>query len=83
MPDRMPSRPKEIRSSRRASSMNHSSVVYSSSSTASFAKYSEAIALAPQNAVLYSNRAATLIKMGRLDAALNDATKHEPLSATC
>jgi hypothetical protein len=35
------------------------------------------MALAPKNAVLYSNRAAALIKMGQLDAALNDATKHE------
>ena len=50
-------------------------------SAAAFAKYSEAIALAPDNAILYSNRAAALVKMGKLDAAQNDATKY-PLANT-
>lgn len=45
-------------------------------SAAAFAKYSEAIALLPNNAILCSNRAAALMKMGKLDAAQNDATKH-------
>lgn len=44
-------------------------------SAAAFAKYSEGIALAPDNAVLYNNRAAALMKMGKLDAAQNDATR--------
>jgi len=44
-------------------------------SALAFAKYSEAIALAPKNAMLYSNRAATLIKMGKLDSAKTDATR--------
>jgi len=47
-------------------------------SAAAFAKYSEAITLSPKNAILYSNRAAALIKMGKLDAAQNDATRFPP-----
>jgi Flp pilus assembly protein TadD len=45
-------------------------------SSAAYAKYTEAIALAPESAILYSNRAAALMKMGKLDLALNDATKY-------
>ena len=44
-------------------------------STAAVTKYSQAIAFTPANAVLYSNRAAALVKMAKLDAALNDALR--------
>ena len=42
-------------------------------------KYSEAIQLDP-SPFLYSNRASALVKMGELDAALNDALKFVPLA---
>jgi hypothetical protein len=44
---------------------------------AAIQKYSEAIEL-DQNPFLYSNRASALVKMGELDAALNDALKFVP-----
>ena len=42
-------------------------------------KYSEALQL-DQSPFLYSNRAAALVKMGELDAALSDALKFVPLA---
>jgi hypothetical protein len=50
----------------------------SNNSAGAYTKYSEAIVLSPQTATLYSNRAATLIKMGKLDLAYNDAVKYLP-----
>jgi predicted Zn-dependent protease len=38
-------------------------------------KYSEAIACQPNNEFLWSNRAATLVRIGSLDRALSDALK--------
>jgi tetratricopeptide (TPR) repeat protein len=38
-------------------------------------KYSAAIVLEPENAFLWSNRAAALVRIGQLDDALSDALK--------
>lgn len=49
---------------------------YTDYSAEAYLKYTEAIAFDPENPILYSNRAASLVKLEKFDAALTDALRY-------
>lgn len=70
-------KPSKTRATRFLVAVNstHHFLQYINDSTKACDKYTEAIALDAENQFLYSNRAAALVKLGKLDAALADALR--------